>query len=464
MDSLLALASAHGDRYLANIRERHVGATLDGPALRALLGGGLPGTGVDASAVIDALGKAGADGTVATQGPRYFGFVVGGSFRAATAADWLVSAWDQNAGIYALSPITSVVEEIVTSWVADLLGLEGQWSAGFVTGGQMANFTCLITARHHVLEKVGWNVERQGLPGAPSIDVIVSEEAHYSIGTSLRMMGLGTDRVQRIPTDDQGRMRLDAVEAALSRSTGPCIVCMQIGNVNTGSFDPIAPIIAAARRRDAWVHVDGAFGAWAAVSPSRKHLVNGMAQADSVATDAHKWLNVPYDCGIALTAHPETHRRAFTVPAAYIQETKEARDPHEFTPEESRRARAVPIYAVLRALGRQGMTELVDRSCALAQRMAARLSAHPKVAVLNEVVLNQVLVRCVPATREPADADAFVDATIDAVQRDGTCWLGGTTWKGARAIRISVSNWSTTEADIDRSADAILRALDRVQR
>jgi glutamate/tyrosine decarboxylase-like PLP-dependent enzyme len=464
MDLLLERASQHADRYLANIRERHVGATMDAPALRALLGGALPEEGVDAGTVIDTLGHAGMTGTVATQGPRYFGFVVGGSFRAATAADWLVSAWDQNTGIYALSPIASVVEEVVTSWVTDLLGLKGRWSAGFVTGGQMANFTCLITARHHVLENAGWDVETNGLPGAPSIDVIVSEEAHYSIGTSLRMMGLGADRVQRMPTDDHGRMRLDAVEAALARGTGPCIVCTQIGNVNTGAFDPIAPIITAARRRDAWVHVDGAFGAWAAVSPPRQHLVNGIAQADSVATDAHKWLNVPYDCGIALTAHPEAHRRAFTLSAAYIQETKEARDPHEFTPEESRRGRAIPVYAVLRALGRQGLTELIDRSCALAQRMASRLSAHPKVAILNEVVLNQVLLRCVPGTREPADGDAFVDAVIDAVQRDGTCWLGGTTWKGARAIRISVSNWSTTEADIDRSAEAILRAIDRVQR
>jgi glutamate/tyrosine decarboxylase-like PLP-dependent enzyme len=464
MDPLLALASQHADRYLENIRERHVGARTDAPSLRRLLGGALPDTGADAQTVIDALGNAGADGTVATQGPRYFGFVVGGSFRVATAADWLVSAWDQNTGIYALSPITSIIEEIVTSWVTDLLGLEGPWSAGFVTGGQMANFTCLVTARHHVLEKVGWDVENKGLSSAPSIDVIVSDEPHYSIGTSLRMMGLGADRVQRVPTDHQGRMRLEAVEAALSRHTGPCIVCTQVGNVNTGAVDPIAAIIALARRRDAWVHVDGAFGAWAAVSPSRKHLVDGIAQADSVATDAHKWLNVPYDCGIALTAHPQTHRRAFTVPAAYIQETKEARDPHEFTPEESRRGRAIPIYAVLRALGKQGLTDLIDRCCTLAQRMAARLSQHPRVTILNEVVLNQVLLRCVPESGTPADADAFVDAVIDTIQRDGTCWLGGTTWKGARAIRISVSNWSTTEADADRSAEAILQAIDRVQR
>lgn len=464
MDSLLALASQHADRYLAHIRERHVGATTDATALRALLGGALSDDGTDAAAVIDALGKAGVEGTVATQGPRYFGFVVGGSLRAATAADWLVSTWDQNAGIYALSPITSVIEEIVASWVTDLLGLGKHWSAGFVTGGQMANFTCLITARHHVLEKVGWDVESKGLLGAPSIDVIVTEEAHYSIATSLRMMGLGADRVHRIPTDDQGRMQLAAVEAALARGTGPCIVCTQIGNVNTGSFDPIAPIIAAAKRRDAWVHVDGAFGAWAAVSPSRKHLVESMAQADSVATDAHKWLNVPYDSGIALTAHPETHRRAFTLAAAYILETKEARDPHEFTPEESRRARAIPIYAVLRALGKNGLTGLVDGCCARAQQMATRLAVHKSVEVLNEVVLNQVLLRCVPASGVSADADAFTDAVIDAVQRDGTCWLGGTKWKGMRAIRVSVSNWSTTETDIDRSADAILRAIDRVQR
>jgi glutamate/tyrosine decarboxylase-like PLP-dependent enzyme len=463
MDPLLALASQHADRYLTNLRERHVGATVDAPALRALLGGPLSDQGVDAEAIIGLLGKAGVEGTVATQGPRYFGFVVGGSLRVATAADWLVSTWDQNAGIYALSPLASIVEEIAAEWVTSLLGLEGEWSAGFVTGGQMANFTCLLTARHHVLERVGWDVEAQGLSGAPPIDVIISEEDHYSIGTSLRMMGLGADRALRMPADDQGRMHLDAVEAALARNTGPCIVCAQVGNVNTGSADPIVPIIAAARRRGAWVHVDGAFGAWAAVSPSRKYLVEGMAQADSVATDAHKWLNVPYDCGIALTAHPETHRRTMTLPAHYIQETKDARDPHEFTPEESRRARAIPVYAALRTLGRQGLTDLVDGCCANAQRMAARLATDPRVRMLNDVVLNQVLLRCAPAGTDAPD-DRFTDAVMAEVQQDGTCWLGGTRWKGARAIRISVSNWSTTEADIDRSAEAILRAIDRAQR
>ena len=460
MDSLLALASQHADDYLAHVAERHVGSLIDGPALRSLLGGALPEHGTDPNTVIDLLAKAGADGTVATQGPRYFGFVVGGSLRVATAADWLVSAWDQNAGIYALSPLTSVVEEVTVNWLTDLLGLPGHWSAGFVTGGQMANFTCLLAARHHVFEKAGWDVERHGLIGAPPIDVIVSEEAHYSIGTSMRMMGLGADRVQRIPADDQGRLRLDAVEAALARGTGPCIVCTQAGNVNTGAFDPIASIVAAARRRDAWVHVDGAFGAWAATVPSLRHLVTGIDHADSVATDAHKWLNVPYDSGIALTAHPETHRRTLTVPAAYIQETATARDPHEFTPEESRRARAIPVYAALRALGRTGVGDLIERCCAVARRMAARLGPHPSLEILNDVVLNQVLVRCVPPSGNEADADRFTDAVIDAVQRDGTCWLGGTRWKGARAIRISVSNWSTTERDADRSADAIIRAVD----
>ena len=458
-DALLTRAARHATDYLATVASRPVRADATGDDLRRALGGPLPETGDAPAAVIDRLAGAGVVGTVATQGPRYFGFVVGGSYPVATAADWLVSAWDQNCGIFALSPAVSVIESVTADWVRDLTGLPEHWSAGFVTGCQMANFTALAAARHHVLREAGWNVEANGLFGAPSVDVLVSDESHYTIFMALRMLGLGAERVRRVPTDEQGRMRQDALERVLADGSGPCIVCAQAGNVNTGSFDPIAGIAAATRRRGAWLHVDGAFGLWAAASPERAGLVAGIAEADSIATDAHKWLNVPYDSGIVLTAHPESHRAAMTLGAAYILQSDAERDPHEFVPEESRRARAVPVYAVLRSLGRTGLRALVERCCALARRMAAALDRPPWVRVLNDVVLNQVLVRF--DAPDGDDSDAFTRTVIARVQQDGTCWLGGTTWHGLAAMRISISNWSTTEADIDRSAAAILAACRR---
>ena len=309
-------------------------------------------------------------------------------------------------------------------------------------------------ARHHVLAAAGWDVEAKGLYGAPEIEVFVSDEAHYTIFTALRLLGLGAERLHRVPADEQGRMRADLLAAALSRGSGPCVVCAQAGNVNTGSFDPIDAVADAARARGAWLHVDGAFGFWAAASPSLRHFVRGLERADSIATDAHKWLNVPYDSGIVLTAHPASHRRAMTVLAAYIVDNPDERDPHEFVPEESRRGRAVPVYAVLRALGRDGLRALIERNCAQARRMADRLRPHPSLRILNDVVLNQVLVRVEDGRR---DADALTRAVIARIQEEGTCWLGGTTWHGMAAMRISISNWSTTDEDIDRSADAILR-------
>jgi glutamate/tyrosine decarboxylase-like PLP-dependent enzyme len=456
-ESLLSRTAEHAHSYLSSIRDRQVKPSLTGDDLRRLLGGPVPEAGCDPAAVVDALAAAGREGTVATQGPRYFGFVVGGSVPAATAADWLVSTWDQNCGLYVLSPLASSIEQIVTGWVTDLIGVPETWSAGYVTGCQMANFTSLVAARHHVLRAAGWDVERDGLFGAPPIDVIVSAESHYTIFTALRMLGLGAERLRRIETDDQGRMRADRLEAALEGGAGPCIICAQAGNVNTGASDPIAAIATLARRRGAWLHVDGAFGLWAAVSPSLAPLVRGIDRADSIATDAHKWLNVPYDSGIALTAHPESHRRALTLAAHYIQETKTERDPHEFVPEESRRGRAVPIYAALRSLGRAGLREMVERCCGHARRIADRLAGNPRVRVLNDVVLNQVLVQFTPPSGDESQRDAFTQTVITRVQEDGTCWLGGTTWQGKAAMRISFSNWSTTDDDVDRSADAILR-------
>jgi glutamate/tyrosine decarboxylase-like PLP-dependent enzyme len=305
-------------------------------------------------------------------------------------------------------------------------------------------------------------VEQQGLFGAPPIDVFVNGEAHRTIFTALRLLGLGDARLRRVETDDAGRMQPAALAAALGSRHGPCLICAQAGNVNTGACDPLEALADVAAGRSAWLHVDGAFGAWAAASPSRRHLVAGLARIDSLATDGHKWLNVPYDCGIALTAHPEAHQAALTMPAHYIQMTPGVREPRAFTPDESRRARAIPLYAALATLGRDGVRDLVDRCCALAGRMAAALAPHPRVAVLNEVVLNQVLVRFRAEPGRDADGDDEVTrAVITRVQEDGTCWAGGTVWRGRTAMRISVSNWSSTEADIDRSATAILAALDR---
>jgi len=455
--SLLARAAQLGSRYLEGVADRPAGATAPGKELRAALGGPLPEAGTEGLAVLEALDAAAVRGTCATQGPRYFGFVTGGSLPAATAADWLVSAWDQNGAVYALSPLVSVVEEITAGWLRDLLGLPASTSAGFVTGAQMANFTALAAARHQVLRNAGWDVEANGLPGAPAIDVLVSEESHYTISMALRLLGLGAATARRVPSDGQGRMRPAELARMLTGTAGPCIVCAQAGNVNTGAFDPIADIAAITRTRGAWLHVDGAFGLWARVSPALSGLVQGLETADSIATDGHKWLNVPYDSGIVLCAHPGAHRAAMTLAAAYIVADAAERDPHEFVPEESRRARAVPVYAALRTLGRDGLIALVERNCAQARRMAGNLARHPAVRILNEVVLNQVLVRF---EAPGADADVLTRAVIAGVQAEGTCWLGGTTWHGMAAMRIAISNWSTTDEDIDRSAEAIIRVLE----
>jgi len=341
-----------------------------------------------------------------------------------------------------------------------LFGLPAGWSVGFVTGAQMATFTALLAARHHLLRQAGWDVERHGLSGAPPLQVVVSDESHRTIFTALRMLGLGTKRVQRVDTDAQGRMRADHLDAILQSTSRPCLVCAQIGNVNTGAADPVGEIARLTRDREGWLHVDGAFGLWAAASESRRHLAAGIEQADSVATDGHKWLNVPYDSGIVFVAHPESHQGALMVPAHYIQATPGERDPRAFTPDESRRARALPIYAALRVLGREGVGDMVERCCRLATRMAARLAQHDSVRILNEVVLNQVLVQFTPPGSDDAAAARLTDAVVARVQDEGTCWAGGTTWHGQAAMRLSISNWSTTTEDIDRSAAAILAALD----
>jgi glutamate/tyrosine decarboxylase-like PLP-dependent enzyme len=445
--------------FLDTIEARHVGATASHAELLAALGGPLPAHGEDASGVVERLAAAADAGLVAISGPRYFGFVIGGSLPAALAADWLTSAWDQNAGVYAAGPAASVVEEVAGGWLIDLLGLPAGSGFGLTTGCQMAHFTCLAAARHAVLGRVGWDDRAQGLIGAPEIDVVVGEEAHATIPTALQYLGLGAERVIVVPTDAQGRMREDALAERLPRGDRPLIVCLQAGNVNTGAFDPLEPLIERIRERpDAWIHIDGAFGLWAAASPELRHLVNGHDRADSWATDGHKWLNVPYDCGYAFVRDATVHAEALAPPSAsYIVYGSEERDEFRWVPEYSRRARGFPTYAALRSLGRDGVRTQVERACALARRMADTLRAgSERVEVLNEVVLDQVLVRFEPP--DGGDPDAHTRAVVQRVQDDGTCWLSGTTWHGMAAMRISVINWSTTEADIDRSASAILRA------
>ncbi len=455
--NVLVQAADAAQAFLASLPDRHVGARATLAELRAGLGGLLPEAGVAPTAVIADLVRHVDAGLIAMPGPRYFGFVIGGSYPVALAADWLTAAWDQNAGLYAVSPAAAVVEDVAAGWLRALFGLPETAGVGFVTGGQMATFTCLAAARHAVLRRVGWDVEQDGLCGAAPITVVVGEEAHATIFSALRYLGLGARRVRTVAADGQGRMRPDALRATLATCNGPTIVCAQAGNVNTGAVDPFPDIAPLTQARGAWLHVDGAFGLWAAASPALRHRVAGVELADSWATDAHKWLNVPYDSGLAIVADASAHRAAMSVTAAYlIPGSSDQRDPLDWTPEFSRRARGFPIYATLRALGRQGVAQLIERCCALARRMAERLAAAPRVTVLNDVVLNQVLVRFQPP---PAgDADAFTRAVVERVQRDGTCWLSGTTWQGKGAMRISVCNWSTTEADADRSVAAILRA------
>jgi glutamate/tyrosine decarboxylase-like PLP-dependent enzyme len=452
-DALLARAHEHARRFLASLPDRPVHARNADPSTNdpSRLAGP-----VDPLAVLDGLARTIDEGGVATAGPRYFGFVTGGSFPVAVAADWMVSAWDQNAGLNVMSPAMAAIEDVAASWVLDLLGLPSSASVGFVTGATMANVTCLAAARHEVLRRERWDIETQGLQGAPALSVIVGVGAHASIDSAARVLGFGTANLIRVGADAQGRMLPAALDAAIARQHGPAIVCLQAGHVNTGAFDPFAPLIDIAHRHDAWVHVDGAFGLWAraADDASLRGLADGVEAADSWAVDAHKWLNVPYDSGLAIVAHPAAHRASMAQRASYLLRAEgERRDGMDWTPEASRRARAVPIYAVLKMLGRQGVSDLATHACARARQMAGLLAAHAGVTILNDVVLNQVLVRF----RSRAGHNV-TGAVIAGVQEGGVCWVGGTTWNKEPAMRISISNWSTAEGDIESAAAAIVRA------
>jgi glutamate/tyrosine decarboxylase-like PLP-dependent enzyme len=443
--ALLADAAERAGRYLAGLGTRPVAP--DGAALAGLARFDEPlpeGTG-DAAATLALLDEAGSASTVASAGGRYFGFVTGGSYPVAVAANWLAAAWDQNVALQVMSPVAARLHNVVTAWLAELLGLPAGSAAAFVSGASMANTAALAAARDQQLARAGWDVQADGLFGAPELTVVIGEKAHSTVVKALGLLGLGRDRVRRVPADDQGRMRADCLPGDV---TGPAVICAQAGEVNTGAFDPFPAVAEWARQHQAWMHVDGAFGLWALADPSRAHLTAGLAEADSWATDGHKWLNVPYDCGIALVRRPGDLRRSFATNAAYLPPDA-GFEATNHTPQSSQRARQVEVWAVLRTLGRQGVTDLVTRTCRHAETMAAFLR-HGGLEILNDVVLNQVLVR--------AATDDRTLALIAAVQQDGTCWCGPTVWHDRPAMRISVCGWATTAEDIRRSADAIIAA------
>jgi glutamate/tyrosine decarboxylase-like PLP-dependent enzyme len=451
MRKLLHETADYAADFLESLPERPVMPQVDLEALRGRMGGPLPDGPSDAHEVVKELAAVGSEAAVAIPGPRYFGFVIGGSVPASLAADWLTSTWDQNAGLYVAGAAAAVAEEVAGSWLAELLRLPRARSFAFVTGTQMAHATALAAARNHLLHQVGWDVEEKGLTGAPQIRVFAGEKAHSTFPRALRFVGLGTASITKIAADDQGRMRADALREALDGNDGPAIVCAKAGEVNTGSFDPFPEIADAAEAAGAWLHIDGAFGLWAAASPRFAHLVEGAERADSWSTDGHKQLNVPYDCGVMLCARREAHRRAISVYADYLVHEEEggARDQLDWTPEFSRRARGFTVYAAIRQLGRSGIAELVERCCDHATRFAAGIPSTG-AEVLNEVVFNQVLFRY--------DSDERTLEILSRVQESGEAWMSGSVWQGRQAIRLSVSNWQTSEDDIDRTIAAFAAA------
>jgi len=435
--------------YLQGVASRPVAPPLSAVQDLEQLGGTLPASGSDPHTVIELLDRVGSPATVANAGGRFFGFVNGGSVPASVAAAWMVSAWDQNCNLRVMSPATATIEDIALGWVKDLLGLPAECGGGLVTGATMANFSGLAAARHSVLKRVGWDVENDGLFAAPPLKVVVGGEVHASVAKGLGLLGLGRTRLTRVPVDGQGRMRPDRLPSLDDRT----ILCLQAGNVNTGAFDPASEIIPAAHAAGAWVHVDGAFGLWAAASPRHRHLTKGFEQADSWSTDAHKWPNVGYDCGIVLVRDASALRSVMGISAPYIPPGA-LREPAQYTPEMSRRARGVELWAALRSLGREGIAALVDRTCAHAQRFAAGLR-EAGFEILNDVVINQVLVSF--------GSPEITRAVIDRIQQDGTCWCGPTEWQGRTAMRISVSSWATANDDVEMSLAAIIRIAREVK-
>lgn len=460
----LHAASEQALVFLAGLTERPIRAHQSAAQILAAIDRPVPEGPSDATTVIRELAAAAEPGITAMPSGRFFGWVIGGALPAALGADWLTSAWDQNAGSQEGTPAAAAFEQVAIRWVLELLDLPRHCSAAIVTGAQVANTVGLAAARNALLHDLGWDVEARGLRGSPELHVLVGAERHDTITRSLRLLGLGSETALAVKADENGRMLADELASRLEPIDGPVIVCAQIGNVNTGGVDPIARIAdvieqrRARQRGQTWLHVDGAFGLWARASRALAPLTRGAERADSWATDGHKWPNVPYDCGIAIVARPDAHRRAMAIHASYLPDPAEAsvRSPFEWTPELSRRARGFALYAALAQLGRTGIEALVDRSSAHARRFRDRLSEVDGVRVLNEVELNQVLVRFSPPNG--GDPDEHTRAVVCRVQADGTCYATGTTWRGLAAMRISVSNWSTDESDVDRSVNAILRA------
>ena len=444
MRELLENTAQRAISYLEALNDRGVAPEPEAVKKLATLDLPLTDDATPPEQVIKLLDEVCSPATMAMAGPRFFGFVIGGALPAALGANWLAAAWDQNTGLHNATPATAQLEQIALNWLLELFGLPSECGGAFVTGATMANFSALAAARHALLERAGWNVEADGLFGAPPITVVVGEEAHPTLFKSLGLLGLGRNRVIRVPVDTQGRLQ----PGALPSFSGPTVICVQAGNVNTGAFDPLTEICERAHAAGAWVHVDGAFGLWATTAPSTLHLTIGIADADSWATDFHKWLNVPYDSGLALVRDAAALRAAMAITADYLPTATQFRNPSDFTPELSRRARGVEVWAALRSLGRKGVAELIERNCRQARRFAEGLQAAG-FEVLNDVVLNQVLVTF-------GDAET-TNRVISEIQTEGTCWCGGTVWQGHTAMRISVSSWATTDADVERSLDAILR-------
>ncbi len=459
MDELLNRTAEIAAGWLASLDRRPVGVTASVEELRASLGGPLPAHPRDPLMVLEELATAAQPGLVAIPSGRYFGFVIGGGLPAAVAADWLATAWDQCPGPYVCGPAAAVAEEVAGGWLRELLGLPGHASFAFVPGAQAAHVTCLAAARHHVLQQAGWDVEDSGLHGSPPVRVLVGEKRHASVDRAFRFLGIGRRSITVVPADGRARMDVRGLTNELAAVTGPVIVCAQAGEINTGAFDDLGAIAGitaehSTAERRAWLHVDGAFGLWAAASPSRRHLVNGIDRADSWAFDAHKWLNVPYDSGLAFCAHPQAHRQAMSVTADYLVRAEgDPREAMDWTPAFSRRARGFAVYAALASLGRQGVADLVERTCGHARAFAAGLGEIPGCKLLNDVVLNQVLFRF-------AD-DQATDEILRRVNESGEAWLSGTTYQGRRAIRLSVCNWQTSERDIARALEAFRRATAR---
>jgi glutamate/tyrosine decarboxylase-like PLP-dependent enzyme len=449
--ALLARAAELAADYIETLDTRPIRPEADYATMLRAFDVPVPEEGIDPRVAIDELARTAEPGLTGMGSGRFFGFVIGGSVPAATAADVLTTAWDQNTGLAAPTPATSAIETVAGRWVLDLLGLPGHCSYAFVTGCQMAHVTALAAARQGVYERAGYDLREHGLAGAPPLRVVVGSQRHVTVIRALRLLGIGRAQEVVVPADEQGRMQVDALSEALGHD-GPTIVCAQAGEVNTGAFDDLDALVPLAHAHDAWVHIDGAFGLWAAATPTLAHLVSGHASADSWATDAHKWLNVPYDCGIALCAHPRVHAAAMEYAAPYlaVADAEEERDPMGFSPEFSRRARSLPVWAAIRSLGRRGVAEMIEGSCASARSIAAGLEVIPGCEILNDVVLNQVLVRF--------ESDERTRGVLQAVQQEGEAYPSHGSWDGRAAIRISVSCWRTNEDDVRRTVDAFARA------